>query len=155
MRLITFSRPNDPAPRLGIRVGEHVLDVAMAASTNGTAPAPAGMKALLAGGPEAMAAMRSLEAAATADRDRFAAPWLDASAITWLPPIPDADKFLCVGKNYRTHLEELQRTDLIKEMPEEPTGFVKLNSCLAGHEAKVVRPRRHRRASTTSPSWCS
>ena len=31
--------------------------------------------------------------------------------------VPDAEKFLCVGKNYRPHLEELQRTDLIKEMP--------------------------------------
>ena len=140
MRLITFCRPNDPAPRLGTRVGEHVLDVAMAASTNGAAPAPAGMKALLAGGPEAMAAMRSLESAATADRDRFAASWLDATAITWLPPIPDAGKFLCVGKNYRTHLAELQRTNLIKEIPEEPTSFIKLNSCLVGTNAKVARP---------------
>ncbi|RYY81915.1 MAG: fumarylacetoacetate hydrolase family protein, partial [Comamonadaceae bacterium] len=42
--------------------------------------------------------------------------------------------------NYRTHLEELKRTDLIKEMPNEPTGFVKLNDCLAGHDVDVVRP---------------
>jgi 5-carboxymethyl-2-hydroxymuconate isomerase/acylpyruvate hydrolase len=58
-----------------------------------------------------------------------------------LPPITDADKFLCVGKNYRAHLEELKRTNLIKEMPEEPTAFVKLNSCLVGHNAQVVRPQ--------------
>ena len=60
--------------------------------------------------------------------------------INFLPPIPDSDKFLCVGKNYRAHLEELKRTDLIKEMPGEPTGFIKLNSCLAGHEDAVERP---------------
>ena len=65
---------------------------------------------------------------------------LDLSSIDFLPPIPDADKFLCVGKNYRTHLEELKRTDLIREMPTEPTAFIKLNSCLTGHEAPVTRP---------------
>jgi 2-keto-4-pentenoate hydratase/2-oxohepta-3-ene-1,7-dioic acid hydratase in catechol pathway len=64
----------------------------------------------------------------------------DAAAIRYLPPIPDAGKFLCVGKNYRTHLEELKRNDLIKEMPGEPTGFIKLNSCLTGHDAEVARP---------------
>ena len=64
----------------------------------------------------------------------------ETSSVRFLPPIPDADKFLCVGKNYRSHLEELKRTDLIKEMPDEPTGFVKLNACLAGHDTDVVRP---------------
>jgi 5-carboxymethyl-2-hydroxymuconate isomerase/acylpyruvate hydrolase len=54
--------------------------------------------------------------------------------------IPDSAKFLCVGKNYRTHLEELKRTDLIKEIPQEPTGFIKTNECLSGHEATVKRP---------------
>jgi 2-keto-4-pentenoate hydratase/2-oxohepta-3-ene-1,7-dioic acid hydratase in catechol pathway len=62
------------------------------------------------------------------------------AGVAFLPPIPDPEKFLCVGKNYRTHLEELQRTDLIKELPTEPTGFVKLNSCLTGHDTEVVRP---------------
>jgi 2-keto-4-pentenoate hydratase/2-oxohepta-3-ene-1,7-dioic acid hydratase in catechol pathway len=61
-------------------------------------------------------------------------------SVKLLPPVPDADKFLCVGKNYRSHLEELKRTDLIREMPGEPTGFVKLNSCLVGQDAKVERP---------------
>ncbi|MEA3195426.1 MAG: hypothetical protein QOD26_3759 [Betaproteobacteria bacterium] len=60
--------------------------------------------------------------------------------ITYLPPIPDAEKFLCVGKNYRTHLAELRANKLLTETPEEPTAFVKLNSCLVGHEAKVARP---------------
>jgi 5-carboxymethyl-2-hydroxymuconate isomerase/acylpyruvate hydrolase len=61
-------------------------------------------------------------------------------AIRFLPPVPDPDKFLCVGKNYRAHLEELKKHDLIKEMPEEVTGFVKLTSCLTGHDTKVVKP---------------
>jgi 5-carboxymethyl-2-hydroxymuconate isomerase/acylpyruvate hydrolase len=50
-----------------------------------------------------------------------------------------------VGKNYRAHLEELKKHDLIKEMPEEVTGFVKLTSSLVGHDARVVKPAAGRR----------
>ncbi len=64
----------------------------------------------------------------------------DLDNVVFHPPIPDPDKFLCVGKNYRSHLEELKRTDLIKEMPNEPTGFVKVNDCLTGHGSDVIRP---------------
>src|SRR5260221_760787 len=49
--------------------------------------------------------------------------------------------FLCVGMNYRQHLEELRANDLLTETPQEPTAFVKLNSCLVGHGARVARPQ--------------
>src|SRR6185436_3520097 len=64
----------------------------------------------------------------------------DLSQIRFLPPIPDPEKFLCVGKNYRSHLDELKRTNLIREMPNEPTGFIKINAALTGHDNDVVRP---------------
>jgi 2-keto-4-pentenoate hydratase/2-oxohepta-3-ene-1,7-dioic acid hydratase in catechol pathway len=57
-----------------------------------------------------------------------------------LPPIPDPNMFFCVGKNYRDHLAELVRTSLIREIPDEPTGFLKLNSVLVGDNAQVARP---------------
>jgi 2-keto-4-pentenoate hydratase/2-oxohepta-3-ene-1,7-dioic acid hydratase in catechol pathway len=141
MRLLTFEHPRQPGlPRLGVRVATRVLDVADAARAGGIDPLPAGMKALLAAGPDALDRLRRLVAAAEDDALRFAAAWTDLDAIRHLPPVPDADKFLCVGKNYRTHLEELKRTNLIKEIPQEPTAFVKLNSCLVGHDARVARP---------------
>jgi 5-carboxymethyl-2-hydroxymuconate isomerase/acylpyruvate hydrolase len=99
------------------------------------------MRALIAGGAAALVAARALAATACNEPARFATAWHDVATIRHLPPITDADKFLCVGKNYRAHLEELKRTNLIKEMPEEPTAFVKLNSCLVGHNAQVVRPQ--------------
>jgi 2-keto-4-pentenoate hydratase/2-oxohepta-3-ene-1,7-dioic acid hydratase in catechol pathway len=57
-----------------------------------------------------------------------------------LPPIPDPHLFFCIGKNNKTHLEELVRNQLINEIPKEPTGFVKLSSVLVGDDAAVVRP---------------
>jgi len=80
------------------------------------------MRDLLAAGDPAMRQVRELSAEAHADRAGFAAALLDEREIRYLPPIPDADKFLCAGKNYRTHLEELKRNDLLTEMPQEPTG---------------------------------
>lgn len=138
MRLLTFQLP-DVGPRIGARSGDHVLDLALAAAIANRS-LPSSMRALLAEGEAAMAVSRGLIELARDDVARFAAAWHDLRAVTLLPPIMDADKFLCVGKNYRAHLEELKRTNLIKEMPEEPTAFVKLNSCLVGHNARVARP---------------
>lgn len=86
--------------------------------------------------------MKELLALGKPGRDAIKSPRVShpLADVAFLPPIPDADKFLCVGKNYRTHLEELRRTDLIRESPTEPTGFIKLNSCLTGHDTDVERP---------------
>jgi 2-keto-4-pentenoate hydratase/2-oxohepta-3-ene-1,7-dioic acid hydratase in catechol pathway len=121
MRLITFSTDDNPVSRIGVRRSKKIFDLG-----------PGRMKDLLAGGPAALDRLRS------ADLSPHAA--LEEAQIRYLPPIPDADKFLCVGKNYRQHLEELRRNDLLTETPQEPTAFVKLNACLTGHETKVKRP---------------
>ena len=118
MRLLTFCTRDNPAARIGRRESAQVVDLG-----------PGRMKDLLAGGPAALERVREARG-----------PMLKESDIRYLPPIPDADKFLCVGKNYRQHLEELRRNDLLTETPQEPTAFVKLNSCLVGHEARVARP---------------
>lgn len=138
MRLLTFCRNNNDDPLLGLRVGKRVLELGAAARLAGLPALPVRMKELLAAGRDALTRVGQL--AVAAEDARFAAAWVDESAIRYLPPVPDADKFLCVGKNYRQHLEELKRSSLIKEIPEEPTAFIKLNSCLVGHDAQVVIP---------------
>ena len=140
MRLITFSLRDTNAPRIGARLGGRILDLTAAASITGEPPLPRRMKNLLAEGKAAIERVRSFAAAARAEPIPFESALLSEREIRYLPPIPDAEKFLCVGKNYRTHLEELKRNDLLTEMPQEPTGFIKLNSCLCGHNARVVRP---------------
>lgn len=140
MRLITFSVGRSAA-RLGVRLNDQVLDLAAAVRGDVEPPLPfTSMKALLSAGAQTMEHTRAIAASAQQDPRRFAAALLPERGIRYLPPIPDADKFLCVGKNYRQHLEELERNDLIREMPQEPTAFIKLNSCLVGHEARVARP---------------
>jgi 2-keto-4-pentenoate hydratase/2-oxohepta-3-ene-1,7-dioic acid hydratase in catechol pathway len=140
MRLLTFRIRGVDAPRIGARVKRQVLDLAAAAGVAGEAPPPSRMRDLLAEGKPAMKQVRKLYEQAHADQEGFGAALLDEREIRYLPPVPDPDKFLCVGKNYRTHLEELKKNELLAETPQEPTAFVKLNSCLSGHNTKVARP---------------
>lgn len=124
MRLVTFATHDEPGrDRVGVIGNGCVVELP-----------DASMRALLDAGAAALMRARAVLA------DPGSARQIDLAEIVWRPPVPDAEKFLCVGKNYRTHLAELQRTGLIKELPGEPTGFVKLNACLAGHEQDVVRP---------------
>ena len=140
MRLLTCRTVPGGPPRAAARLGDRVLDLESASRIDDGPGLPPSLRALLAEGPAALERARALCRAAEADPDAFAQALAAESAVEYLPPIPDPDKFLCVGKNYRAHLEELRRHDLIKEMPQEVTGFVKLTGCLVGHRAKVVKP---------------
>ena len=139
MRLVTFSVGAAGPARAGVRVGHRILDIEAASRVKGE-PLPASIKALLAAGRGALSRVQALAKAATTEARSFSHAMHEERAIRLLPPVPDADKFLCVGKNYRQHLDELVKNDLLKEIPKEPTAFVKLNSSLVGHDAKVARP---------------
>ena len=139
MRLLSYLRSFPGAPRIGVRVDDRVLDLKAAAAVAGLRMPPT-MKELLAAGPSGLAAVRSLAGIAESDPGLFRHAFADERAVRYLPPVPDLAKFLCVGKNYRAHLEELKKHDLIREMPEEVTGFVKIHACLTGHRENVVKP---------------
>ena len=139
LRLVSFVRTSSGRTGIGVRTPDGLLDIASASQASGS-PLPASLKALLLTVPSALQRVRELQAAAASDMQRFADHLLQEGQYRHLPVVPDADKFLCVGKNYASHLEELRRTDLIRETPQEVTGFIKLNSSLVGHDETVCRP---------------
>lgn len=55
--------------------------------------------------------------------------------ITYLPPIPQPDKILCAGVNYKAHMEETGR-----EATANPTIFVRFGNAQIGHEAPMIKP---------------
>lgn len=61
---------------------------------------------------------------------------VSASELEFLPPVTNPDKILCVGVNYRPHIEEMGR-----EVPDYPVVFVRFPGSLVGHEQPVLRPR--------------
>jgi 5-carboxymethyl-2-hydroxymuconate isomerase/acylpyruvate hydrolase len=54
--------------------------------------------------------------------------------------VPDADKFFRVGRDYRPQPDGIGKSSPSKEMPQDPTAFVKLDTRLVGQDAKVARP---------------
>ena len=55
--------------------------------------------------------------------------------IKWLPPIPNPEKILCAGINYRGHAAETGR-----DLPKQPSMFIRLANTLVGHEGELIRP---------------
>ncbi|MCW5748182.1 MAG: fumarylacetoacetate hydrolase family protein [Alphaproteobacteria bacterium] len=52
------------------------------------------------------------------------------------PVVPDPDKILCVGLNYRSHASEVGR-----ELPPHPSVFSRLHNTLLPHGGAIMRPR--------------
>lgn len=64
------------------------------------------------------------------------APSHPLSAVQLLPPIPDPDKIVCIGLNYRKHAAEIG----IEELPGMPTIFAKYRNALVADGATVKVP---------------
>jgi 2-keto-4-pentenoate hydratase/2-oxohepta-3-ene-1,7-dioic acid hydratase in catechol pathway len=144
MRIATF-HTKDGGRRIGLQGAYGLLDVVAAARIAGKTHSQLdllaripGVRALLETGEAGMAALRVLDGLGASPE--LAEAMIAPGAARLEPPVPELDKFFCVGKNSRAHLEELKRNDLIKEIPSEPTGFIKLNCILSGHDDAVERP---------------
>ena len=59
----------------------------------------------------------------------------DAGDVVLLPPVPNPDKIICVGVNYRPHAEEMGR-----DLPEHPLLFVRFPGSITGHNCPIIRP---------------
>ena len=76
----------------------------------------------------ALAEMRAIAAAGAGARP--------LAGLRWLPVIPNPDKILCVGINYRSHAAEMGR-----ELPPQPSVFARLVNTLVAADGEMVRPR--------------
>lgn len=70
------------------------------------------------------------------ERAKSARPDIRAGSYTWLPPVTDPDKILCVGLNYRLHAKEAGM-----DLPKYPSMFVRFPGSQVGHETATVAPR--------------
>lgn len=112
--------------RLGVETDGGVVDVLAAAEATGL-PAPRTARELIAGGDDALAQL-----------DRVLASGPEPVApedVRYGPPVPDPDKLICVGANYRKHSEEAGLA-----VPEHPIYFAKYRNSLVGPDAHVVIP---------------
>jgi acylpyruvate hydrolase len=136
MRLASFVDPQaGREARFGIVRGESIVDIVAAANALQRAVPATTVKIALTSGAQTIAALGDLADAAA--RAKLFRP---VSGVKFLPPIPDPSKFFCVGKNNKRHREELAANKMLTEVPNEPTGFIKLVSTMSGDGDEVVKP---------------
>jgi len=123
MRILTFQ--NDDGPRLGVRDGDAVIDLAEAAPD-----LPRQMGALLRSGSDTLDRARAAAAdAGDAHRRAYA-------DLTLLPTVSDPGKVLCVGRNYAAHAAEGG-----KPPPTYPEIFCRHANSLIGAGQAIIRPK--------------
>ncbi len=61
---------------------------------------------------------------------------LRPTEIRYLPPIPNPGKVICVGVNYRPHVDEMGR-----DIPAKPVLFTRFPASLVGHREPIIRTR--------------
>ena len=125
MRLVTYRANSDW--QAGV---ERDGQVASLASLGEDRPS---VKALLEAGPAVVD--RVLERAASAF-DAGSTDLLPVDSVELGPPVPDPDKIICLGLNYREHAAEANM-----EIPEVPVLFAKFRNSLVGPYGEIVLPR--------------
>ncbi len=123
MRLVSYHA--DGAIRPGVLLGEEIVPTAAL-----DAPAES-VRGLLA----------ALNAEGLADLARRAArgkEWLPLAEARLAAPVPDPQKIICLGLNYRDHAAESGQ-----EPPEAPLWFAKFDNSLIGSGGQIVLPAAH------------
>jgi acylpyruvate hydrolase len=123
VRLVTYRETGEP--RAGVLVGEEVV-----ALSDLDAPAQS-VRGVLA----------ALDAAGLAELGRRAADTpgrLALSDVHLLAPVPDPEKIICLGLNYRDHAAESGQ-----EIPTAPMWFAKFVNSLIGSGQDIVLPAAH------------
>lgn len=121
MRLATLNTPQ--GPRAVVRHQDHYFDINATDSS-----LPNSVRQWIAGGPSMFS--KVIEAA-----KRPGAKSFPVKGASYLAPIPDPQKIICIGLNYSDHAAEQNL-----QPPKEPVVFSKFVTALTGHEKAVELP---------------
>ncbi len=127
MRIVNFLAGNEA--HLGVRNGTQVIDLALAAPQ-----LPRDLEALLAAGPDAMAA--AAKAAQAAPREAVR----ELEGLQLLPPVRRPSKVVCLGTNYMAHILEAVELTGDARKPDFPPVFMRSANSLLGHGQPLLKP---------------
>ena len=125
MHLVTFKQEGEW--QLGALVGSAVAPLEVASP-----PLLSPMRALLTAGTDGLARARDQAERRFASGDGV----VQLNELSLGPPLPDPDKILCLGFNYKAHV-----TEMVTETPVTPNIFAKFRNGLIGSGDKIVLPR--------------
>ncbi len=128
MRIVNFIEDGDA--RLGVRLGDRVVDLSLAAPH-----LPRDLGSFFSKGPQVhKEALAAAEAAAPSAIRKF-------SELRILPPVHKPGKFICLGANFMAHLLEAFHITGDAKKPEFPPVFLRVTSSLAAHGQSLLRPK--------------
>jgi 2-keto-4-pentenoate hydratase/2-oxohepta-3-ene-1,7-dioic acid hydratase in catechol pathway/catechol 2,3-dioxygenase-like lactoylglutathione lyase family enzyme len=138
MRLVSFSIDGSGTVRSGIETEDGIADVqsvgAVAGFSETVLPLLTSTRAVLALAPDELRTLESTAASSASElRDRGALHSRDAVRLR--PPIPDPQKIVCLGLNYRDHAKEAGL-----QPPSAPMFFAKFANSLVGPADAIVPP---------------
>ena len=135
MRLLSYER--DGKERAAILIDDRAYDVANCSAFFSLDPVPSTLLELLSGGKQQN--LEDLDAKLRAHGGgRSHLPlqcWAALDEARLLPPIPRPGKIVCLGRNYRDHIEEQGA-----KPPDKPLLFSKASSCVIGPGQKILIP---------------
>jgi acylpyruvate hydrolase len=123
MRLITYN--GGSGPRAGVLLGEDIVALASLDRAIGS------VRGLLE-------ANDGAELKALGERARVEGERIPLSDVRLLAPVPDPEKIICLGLNYRDHVAEAGQ-----EIPAAPMWFGKFANSLLGSGGEIVLPAAH------------
>jgi acylpyruvate hydrolase len=133
MRLVSFNDDGDWVA--GVLVDDVVVPAAEIAADAGLVGDHTTVKGVIVHTRDELSRLEAAARSAASERGRR------REELTLGPPVPDAQKILCVGANYQAHIEEA------REIPGAPDGkqavpivFSKFATCLVGDRAPVAVP---------------
>jgi 2-keto-4-pentenoate hydratase/2-oxohepta-3-ene-1,7-dioic acid hydratase in catechol pathway len=133
MRLVTFIKNGKLA--MGVRTNSGIIDIERALSMNPVADhVPNTVMAAIEGGKQATAALQDYIDSLPANT--LEGCTLSEESVSYGPCVPEPNKIICVGLNYRKHAEETNAA-----IPEYPILFNKFNNTLTGHNQDIALPR--------------
>lgn len=140
MKLATFAPSKGARPRVGALLSYGIASLPEAYAEVFKAEAPNwfyDLKSLLSGGEPALKLVEEVLSSVSKDSRSI----YDPENVTYLPPILNPGKVLCLGLNYYSHIKELGA-----RVPERPYVFTKFATSLVGHKSPIVIPRTSRAA---------
>jgi acylpyruvate hydrolase len=132
VRLVTFSENGTRPYRVGALVvrdgSDFVIDLARCGLLQPS------IRSLLLAAEGDLASVNDIALNATADS------YLEMEKVQLGPVIPDPDKIICIGLNYKDHAEETKLA-----LPETPTVFAKFPNTLIGSGEAILLPKNSTR----------
>lgn len=122
MRFVAFKKGGQA--RLGIKTAAGLVDLSLVDKT-----LPTDLKVLLAMGKGAMAKAERAAKKAPASA-------LVKGRISYLPPIQEPQKMICIGLNYKDHAAEAGL-----KLPTYPVIFARFPTSMVGHNEAIIRPK--------------